>query len=1000
MRPMGALMGVALLLYASQARAVAPIFTETPLRDTPAAARILARLAQKPPGVDRGGTLRAATSGTYKAIVILLEFQPDPAVPGDPGVRADTLAHPPSAYESLLFSVGTHPTGSLRDYYREISRGTFDVEGVVTRWYTAPHHYAYYTAGQSGFGLPPNNAQQMARDAVELADQDLDFSQFDNDGTDGIPGSPDDNGIVDAVFVVHAGPGGEETAPVSDDIISHKWNLQGSYVSNDGIPTEVNEYTTEPEKWAGLAPYTLPNELMSIGVFCHEFGHLLGLPDLYDTRNDPAASEGVGEWDLMGSGNYNHLAGETLGTSPAHMSAWCKHRLGWVTQSNVAVDATGVTIAPVESGGSVYRLWTDGGASNEYFLIENRQPIGFDAGLVRRSIEIDGEPSHGLVIYHVDDALAGLDEPNNDPAHKLLDVVEAGGAESVVGVQNLDVRRNAVVSQSACGMAVNVTGNRGDRRDPWPGALSRSDFNANSCPSSATYCGSPSQVAVRSIEEIGQDIFADLYVTGARVRHGLPLIDDSPSIVPANNGNGMAESGESILLQIPLVNLRGTATKPLYAKVASLDAYTTFGAGDSIDYGSIGPVSTQPGTDLLVEIHPGPDPVGAGISYSVFSGAGLVRSETVQLPVGVKLGICDDFEGTARRWEGVPADCWSPTEWHREAGTNHTPAGSWAWKLGPVGPLGSYADSEDARLVSQPIRLAGLGDTLSFWQRYGTDGVADGLSVEISVDAGATWTLLQPIGGYSLGDRWSGDQPAFAQVLVPLTGYSGVVQVAFRFRSEPPLGGVGWWIDDVFVTGNTGCTTTGVEILDFWARLAPSGRAVRLAWDLGAFEAAILSIDRAAEGGPRERVATLASTGSPTGEYEDAAVTPGRRYLYWLGATREGLPGVEYGPVAVEVPASAGMSPSLALGRVSPNPFNPRATVTVTLDRDGPYVLRVFRADGRLVRTIHDGHGVTGPHRFTWDGTDDRGAAAGTGIYLFELRSGGGSRVEKAVLLR
>ena len=58
-----------------------------------------------------------------------------PLIPGDPGVLADTLAHPPQAYDSLLFSVGTQPLGSLRDYYRDVSRGQFDIDGVVTRWY-------------------------------------------------------------------------------------------------------------------------------------------------------------------------------------------------------------------------------------------------------------------------------------------------------------------------------------------------------------------------------------------------------------------------------------------------------------------------------------------------------------------------------------------------------------------------------------------------------------------------------------------------------------------------------------------------------------------------------------------------------------------------------------------------------------------------------------------------------------------------------------------------
>ena len=92
--------------------------------------------------------------------------------------------------------------------------------------------------------------------------------------------------------------------------------------------------------------------------------------------------------------------------------------------------------------------------------------------------------------------------------------------------------------------------------------------------------------------------------------------------------------------------------------------------------------------------------------------------------------------------------------------------------------------------------------------------------------------------------------------------------------------------------------------------------------------------------------------------------------------------------------------PALALGPARPNPFNPSAAVTVSLDRAGPFVLRVYRADGTLVRTLADAPGQPGVLHFIWDGTDDRGAGVGSGIYFFELRSGSRTRVQKAILLR
>src|SRR5438067_4867334 len=182
------IVGVCVLLFgAVPARAVAPIFTEIPsFRGTPEPAAALRRLAHKPPGVDRAERLRNLSNRHYRAIVILLQFPPDPAIPGDPGFLADTLAHPPSAYDSLFFSLGAWPPrGSVRDYYREASAAQFDIDGVVTRWHMAPHPYSYYVDAQFGLGDVPRNAQQMAHDAVVLADPDYDFRQFDNDGPDG-----------------------------------------------------------------------------------------------------------------------------------------------------------------------------------------------------------------------------------------------------------------------------------------------------------------------------------------------------------------------------------------------------------------------------------------------------------------------------------------------------------------------------------------------------------------------------------------------------------------------------------------------------------------------------------------------------------------------------------------------------------------------------------------------------------------------------------------------
>ena len=149
MRLQGLLLGVCLALGATDALAAPPLDITGPGTHGVSRARALYPRLHRAPEVDQAEAL-TTTIGSKKVVVILLQF---------PDLAADTLGHPPEAYDSLLFSVGTHPTGSFRDYYLEASRGQLDIDGVVTRWYTAPHPYSYYVNSQSGFGPFPTNAR-------------------------------------------------------------------------------------------------------------------------------------------------------------------------------------------------------------------------------------------------------------------------------------------------------------------------------------------------------------------------------------------------------------------------------------------------------------------------------------------------------------------------------------------------------------------------------------------------------------------------------------------------------------------------------------------------------------------------------------------------------------------------------------------------------------------------------------------------------------------------
>jgi len=380
-----------------------------------------------------------------QAIVLLVDFSDN---------EADEEAYPPGHYDEMLFSEGTYPTGSMHDWYVENSYGGLHVTGQVTIWLRMPETYAYYVNGQAGSGDYPHNAQKLAEDAVSAADPFVDFSLFDNDGPDGIPDSGDDDGFVDALFVVHAGPGREETGS-DDDIHSHAWAMQNP-VSVDGVIADG--YSMEPDNG-------------KIGVFGHELGHVLGLPDLYDTDH---SSSGIGFWGMMAAGSWGND-----GTSPVHFTAWSKSQLGFLEPIVVAMNVNGAECPQTETGSVAYRLWTDGQLGQEYFLVENRQRVLFDAYL----------PGDGILVYHVDESIEG----NQDENHPLLAVKQADGLFEL------------------------QSGGAADAGDPFPGTSGAYEFSGNTTPDSDNYDDQPTDVAVCLQTDSQPTMIADLQVSISRV---------------------------------------------------------------------------------------------------------------------------------------------------------------------------------------------------------------------------------------------------------------------------------------------------------------------------------------------------------------------------------------------------------------------------------------------------------------------------------------------------
>jgi len=390
----------------------------------------------------------ALALGTFRVLAVLVDFS-------DHTAQVNT-----AFFDTLIFG---NQTGTVHDYFDEVSYTQIDLVTVnlpsTIGWKRAPQTYAYYVDNQYGMGSYPQNAQKLVEDLVTAVDAQVDFSQYDNDG----------NGEVDAIIVVHSGTGAELSGNAAD-IWSHKWGISPR-MTGDGV--YVSSYTIQPEFW------TLPGD-MTIGVYAHELMHILGLPDLYDIDSSPEfISNGIGSWGIMSYGSWNG----SMGSSPAHPCAWSRAQIGVASPVNVTANVTGQSIPSVNGGGSIFRLWTSGAASNEYFLVENRQKTGYDAGL----------PASGLLIWHIDDNKATNREewyPGLDSALHFLVALEQSD-----GLWELEHAND-----------------QGDAADVWPGSLNRTTFNGASSPSSDAYLSGGTFVGVTNISPSAATMTADLLV--------------------------------------------------------------------------------------------------------------------------------------------------------------------------------------------------------------------------------------------------------------------------------------------------------------------------------------------------------------------------------------------------------------------------------------------------------------------------------------------------------
>ena len=408
--------------------------------------------------------------------------------------------------QTNLFGGGATGPGDLDDYFDEISYGALDMVGWVeggADCYTAANTHTHYDNG-------PGTAADLVREAVNLADPDIDFSLYDNDG----------DGDVDVLGVIYAGGGPHDgcedddgsSGSSGDNLWPHKSSL-GVGEPADGVV--VNDYIIQSEITWALSDGVC-DEIQTIGLFAHEFGHAIGLPDLYDTDN---SSNGVGFWSTMGS---QYRSTVTLADTPPHYDPWSKWFEGWISPVDYTGMDMGVGMPQVETNPVVAQLLDNPGGveiggTGEYFLVENRQQTGFDAQL----------PGCGLLAWHLEESQThNQNEGHTTASHRLVDVEEADGQD--------DLDRDPATDPQA---------NRGDSGDPFPGSTNNMLWDDSSTPHARLYDGSGSGV---SMEVISEDCTPNMLIN-----FGSPNVDLSISKTASPNP---VIAGEQLLYYISVTN--------------------------------------------------------------------------------------------------------------------------------------------------------------------------------------------------------------------------------------------------------------------------------------------------------------------------------------------------------------------------------------------------------------------------------------------------------------
>ena len=312
--------------------------------------------------------------GSKKALVILAAFSDKSFSKDDDAIV--------KFYDEVLNQEGysqNGAAGSVHDYFKDMSRGEFDLTFDIVGPVKVSKSATYY-GGPSPIMGGVDHIGEFITEAIKKADEkcDIDWKKYDWD----------DDGEVEQVFVLYAGYG-QATGGPTGTIWPNAWTLDEALQNSDGNGgfsidgVFINQYACSNELY--LDSGTVP---MGLGVFCHEFSHCMGLPDMYDTNYGSTPT--MGDWDLLAGGSYNGPQG--IGWCPAGWTSYERAYAGWLELTELkAGDIIKGMTSLEEADGKAYVIYNDN-HKDEYYLLENHKGMGWDKYT----------PENGLLIIHVD----------------------------------------------------------------------------------------------------------------------------------------------------------------------------------------------------------------------------------------------------------------------------------------------------------------------------------------------------------------------------------------------------------------------------------------------------------------------------------------------------------------------------------------------------------------------------------------------------------------------